>query len=98
MCPPDLFEVDYVINPWMEGNVHKSSREAAVVQWDALRDILKKNAEVEESRRNPDRRTWCSPPMPGVVIGKKFVLSRFLHPERQGEEPAFQEMVQKAGV
>ena len=25
MCPPELYDVDYVINPWMEGNVHRSA-------------------------------------------------------------------------
>jgi len=26
VCAPDI-DVDYVINPWMEGNIHKSSRD-----------------------------------------------------------------------
>jgi len=29
MCSPDHYDVDYVINPWMEGNIHKSSQEKA---------------------------------------------------------------------
>jgi lysine-ketoglutarate reductase/saccharopine dehydrogenase-like protein (TIGR00300 family) len=97
MCPPDLFEVDYVINPWMEGNVHKSSREAAAAQWDALRDILKKNAEVEEIPPQPGLPDMVFTANAGVVIGKKFVLSRFLHPERQGEEPGFKKWFKKQG-
>ncbi len=24
MCPPAHFSVDYVINPWMEGNLHST--------------------------------------------------------------------------
>ena len=36
MCSPDHYDVDYVINPWMEGNVHKSSRDRAVEQWQKL--------------------------------------------------------------
>jgi ornithine--oxo-acid transaminase len=30
MCPPRLYDVAYVINPWMAGNLHASSRERAV--------------------------------------------------------------------
>jgi len=29
MCPPKLYDVNYVINPWMAGNVHASSRTRA---------------------------------------------------------------------
>ena len=32
MCPPELYDVNYVINPWMEGNLHRSCRERAMVQ------------------------------------------------------------------
>ena len=46
MCPPDLFDVGYVINPWMEGNVHKSSRDVAASQWEAFHKLLGKNADV----------------------------------------------------
>ena len=49
MCPPDLYEVDYVINPWMEGNIHKSSREAAAKQWQGLFHVLEKHAEIEKT-------------------------------------------------
>ncbi len=35
MCSPDHYDVDYVINPWMEGNIHKSSQEKARQQWQA---------------------------------------------------------------
>lgn len=36
MCPPTLYDVDYVINPWMSGNVHASSRARATAQWQRL--------------------------------------------------------------
>jgi hypothetical protein len=40
MCPPTLYEVDYVINPWMAGNVHRASRERAAAQWEQLHDAV----------------------------------------------------------
>ena len=89
MCSPDHYDVDYVINPWMEGNVHKSSQAKAIDQWQALHHIIKEHATVELV---PPAKGW--PDMvftanAGLVLGKKAILSRFYHPERQGEEPYF---------
>jgi lysine-ketoglutarate reductase/saccharopine dehydrogenase-like protein (TIGR00300 family) len=97
MCPPDLFTVDYAINPWMEGNIHKSSRETAATQWHELHRLLQESAQIE-----------CIPPQPGwpdmvftanagVVVGNKVVLSRFFHRERQGEEPHFKKWFEQHG-
>jgi len=33
MCPPEWYGVDYVLNPWMAGNVNRSSRDLAFAQW-----------------------------------------------------------------
>lgn len=97
MCPPDHYDVDYVINPWMEGNIHKSSRDRAVEQWQKLHHIIKEHAIVDLV--NPQR-GW--PDMvftanAGLVLGKNVVLSRFYHKERQGEEPHFKEWFESQG-
>lgn len=97
MCPPDLYEVDYVINPWMEGNIHKSSREAAISQWQGLCTLLEKHAEVERITPQAGLPDMVFTANAGVVIGKRFVLSRFLHPERQGEEGHFKKWFKKQG-
>ena len=47
MCAPNHYDVDYVINPWMEGNIHKSSRDRAAEQWEGLYKVLKENAIVD---------------------------------------------------
>ena len=97
MCPPDQFDVDYVINPWMEGNIHKPSRETAGNQWQALYKLLNEKAEVEKiapQRGLPDMVFTANA---GLAIGRKFVLSRFLHPERQGEEGHFKKWFSKSG-
>lgn len=89
MCAPKHFEIAYVINPWMEGNIAQCRNEAAVRQWDRLANMIARIAHVE-----------CIAPVAGVpdmvftanaglVLGNKFVLSRFRHEERQGEEPHF---------
>jgi lysine-ketoglutarate reductase/saccharopine dehydrogenase-like protein (TIGR00300 family) len=97
MCPPDHYDVDYVINPWMEGNIHKSSRDRAVEQWQKLHQVLKEHAIVDLV---PPQKGW--PDMvftanAGLVLGNNVVLSRFLHKERQGEEPYFKEWFEKNG-
>ncbi|MBW4646361.1 MAG: TIGR00300 family protein [Goleter apudmare HA4340-LM2] len=97
MCAPDHYDVDYVINPWMEGNIHKSSRDRAVEQWQKLYHVLKEHAIVDLV---PPEKGW--PDMvftanAGLVLGDNVVLSRFLHKERQGEEPHFQRWFEQNG-
>jgi lysine-ketoglutarate reductase/saccharopine dehydrogenase-like protein (TIGR00300 family) len=91
MCPPDHYDVDYVINPWMEGNIHKSSRDRAVEQWENLYKAIKEYAIVElvtPAKGWPDMVFTANA---GLVLGDKAVVSRFYHPERQGEEPYFKD-------
>ncbi len=91
MCAPDHYDVDYVINPWMEGNIHKSSRDRAVEQWQKLYHVLKDRALVDlvtPAKGWPDMVFTANA---GLVLGDNVVLSRFFHKERQGEEPYFKE-------
>ena len=91
MCAPDHYDVDYVINPWMEGNVHKSSRDRAVEQWDKLYHVLQGLAQVDlvtPQKGVPDMVFTANA---GLVLGDDAVVSRFYHPERQGEEPYFKQ-------
>ena len=97
MCPPDHYDVDYVINPWMEGNIHKSSRDRAVEQWQGLNQILKQHAIVDLV---PPEKGWPDlvfTANAGLVLGNNVVLSRFLHKERQGEEPFFKQWFEANG-
>lgn len=89
MCPPDYYDVDYVINPWMEGNVHKSSRERAVSQWQGLHHLLKEYAIVDLVQPQKGWPDMVFTANAGLVLGNQVVLSRFFHKERQGEEPHF---------
>lgn len=97
MCAPDHYDVDYVINPWMEGNIHKSSRDRAVQQWQKLHLLLKEHATVDlvtPQKGVPDMVFTANA---GLVLGKNVVLSRFLHKERQGEEPYFKQWFEENG-
>jgi N-dimethylarginine dimethylaminohydrolase len=97
MCAPDYFGVDYVINPWMEGQRGKTDNALVVSQWEQLRAALANVAELA-----------CMAPQPGLpdlvftanaafVIGKRAVISRFSSKERQGEEPFFRDWFKNNG-
>lgn len=97
MCPPDHYEVDYVINPWMEGNIHKSSRDRAVEQWQGLYHLIRDHAAVDlvtPAKGWPDMVFTANA---GLVLGDKAVVSRFYHKERQGEEPYFKAWFEENG-
>jgi lysine-ketoglutarate reductase/saccharopine dehydrogenase-like protein (TIGR00300 family) len=97
MCAPTHYDVDYVINPWMEGNIHRSSRDLAQTQWNELYEVLKTHAAVDlvdPQRGWPDMVFTANA---GLVLGDAVVLSRFFHPERQGEEPYFQAWFEAQG-
>ncbi len=97
MCAPDHYDVDYVINPWMEGNIHKSSRDRAVEQWHKLYNILKQHAIVDLVTPQIGWPDMVFTANAGLVLGENVVLSRFLHKERQGEEPFFQTWFEENG-
>jgi lysine-ketoglutarate reductase/saccharopine dehydrogenase-like protein (TIGR00300 family) len=97
MCAPDHYDVDYVINPWMEGNIHKSSRDRAVEQWQKLHHVLKEHAIVDLVTPEKGWPDMVFTANAGLVLGDNVVLSRFLHKERQGEEPYFQKWFEANG-
>lgn len=87
MCPPDHFEVVYVINPWMEGWAANTDDRLAHRQWQALHDVLAPHAKIllqPPQRGLPDLVFTANA---GLVLGNKAIVSRFRSHERQGEEP-----------
>ena len=97
MCAPDHYDVDYVINPWMEGNIHKSSRDKAVEQWSKLNHVLNEIAQVDLVQGQQGVPDMVFTANAGLVLGDNAVLSRFFHPERQGEEPYFKQWFEDNG-
>jgi ornithine--oxo-acid transaminase len=97
MCPPRLYDVNYIINPWMAGNVHASSRTRAAEQWQNLYKAVSKVAEVqliEPELGSPDMVFTANA---GLEHNGTVAISSFFHPERQGEEPHFRRWFQEAG-
>ncbi len=97
MCPPTLYDVNYVINPWMEGNVHRSSRQNAERQWEQLRTALAGLARVELVEPQAGSPDMVFTANAGLVRKGLVALSRFLHPERQGEELHFRKWFDDSG-
>ncbi|MEM9946150.1 MAG: TIGR00300 family protein [Cyanobacteria bacterium P01_D01_bin.36] len=97
MCAPHHYDVDYVINPWMEGNIHRSSRDLAEEQWRKLHETIKDYATVELVTPEQGWPDMVFTANAGLVLGDQVVLSRFFHPERQGEEPHFQKWFEDNG-
>jgi ornithine--oxo-acid transaminase len=97
MCHPSLYEVSYVINPWMQGNLGSSSRLRAIEQWESLHAALTKLAEihlVEPIAGCPDMVFTANA---GLARDGVVAISSFYHPERQGEEEHFRRWFQDAG-
>lgn len=97
MCPPHHYDVDYVINPWMEGNIHRSSRDRAEDQWNRLYQILTEHTQVDLVKPEKGWPDMVFTANAGLVLGDQVVLSRFFHPERQGEEPYFKAWFESQG-
>jgi len=97
MCPPKHYEVDYVINPWMAGNVHRSSRQRATEQWEQLHGALRQIAQVDLVEPQPGSPDMVFTANAGLVRDGIVALSSFHHRERQGEEPHFRRWFSESG-
>jgi N-dimethylarginine dimethylaminohydrolase len=86
MCPPDHFEVVYVINPWMEGQYARIDAGQALRQWTQLKETIEKHAIVSLQPPRDGLPDLVFTANAGLVKGRKVLVSRFRSPERQGEE------------
>jgi len=97
MCPPRLYDVNYVINPWMAGNVHASSRAIAAAQWQCLYEAVSEIASVELIEPEPGSPDMVFTANAGLERNGIVAISSFFHHERQGEEPHFRRWFYQAG-
>jgi lysine-ketoglutarate reductase/saccharopine dehydrogenase-like protein (TIGR00300 family) len=91
LCPPRFYRIEYVINPWMEGNIGRTNRDLALGQWEGVHEALARRATVEVVEQ-----AAALPDMPfaanaGVVQQDLFVPARFRFPQRAPEVPLFSE-------
>lgn len=89
MCPPDYFNVDYVINPWMAGQEGGLDKDLVVRQWNNLKDTIAEYADVVTMEPQPDLPDLVFTANAGVVLGDKAIASHFMPMERRPEEPHY---------
>lgn len=97
MCSPEWFDVDYVINPWMAGNLHRSSRDTSFSQWKGLYAALREVADVKlmHPRQGSPDMTYVAH---GAVVNFGVAaLSSFAHAQRQPEEQHLRSWLEDAG-
>lgn len=85
MCPPQFYGVEYVINPWMEGNIGRAKPEVARRQWNALRTALARRTRIELIDPVPGLPDMPFTANAGLVHQDIFIPSRFRFLQRQPE-------------
>jgi len=97
MCPPKYYNVDYEINPHMEGNVNKVDTELAKEQWTTFFNLLSQYAIVQlvkPIKGLPDM-VFTANAGTYIPVIDTFIVSSFFHPERQGESLHFRNYAQE---
>lgn len=97
MCPPEWYGVDYVINPWMAGNINRSSRDLAFAQWKGIHNVLRGVADVRLLHPEPG----C-PDMVflghGALVQHGVAAVASFHPaERRAETPHLRRWLEEQG-
>ena len=97
MCPPDHFTVDYVINPWMDGNAGTMNRERAARQWATLKWAISEVADVVTVAPVEGLPDMVFTANAGIVYGDRAIASHFMPMERRSEEKVFKNWFRNAG-
>lgn len=97
MCPPLHFGVEYVINPWMEGQIHATDAELARRQWSRLHALLSERAEVASLPAVAGLPDLVFTANAALIFRETAVLSSFRYPERQPESPYFAQWLREDG-
>ena len=97
MCAPEWYDVNYVINPWMAGNLHQSSRDTAFAQWKNLHQHLQQIADVRLLHARQGSPDMVFVGHTALVQHGVAAISSFAHPQRQTEEAHLRRWFQDAG-
>lgn len=97
MCPPEWYDVDYVINPWMAGNLHRPSRDAAFTQWKTLHQHLLRIGDVRLLHAQKGAPDMVFVAHAALVHHGLAAVSSFAHAQRQAEETPLRQWFQEAG-
>jgi N-dimethylarginine dimethylaminohydrolase len=97
MCPPVHFGVEYVINPWMEGQIHATDAKLASAQWSRLHGLLNEHSKVVALPAVPGLPDLVFTANAALISRKSAVLSSFRHPERRPESRHFGDWLEADG-
>jgi N-dimethylarginine dimethylaminohydrolase len=89
MCPPVHFGVEYIINPWMQGQIHSTNPELASRQWSRLHALLSERAEIAWLPAVAGLPDLVFTANAALVYRERAVVSSFRFPERQPESAHF---------
>ena len=106
MSRPTYFTVSYSINPWMHPtNWQKNSEQLlkqAQIGWEAMYQMfLSLGASIELVPPQNGLPDMVFTANAAIVLDRKVLLSRFYHPQRQGEQKHFAEFfeqIKNAGI
>lgn len=97
MCAPEWYDVGYVINPWMAGNLHRPSRDRAFTQWRSLYQALRRVADVRLLHPRAGSPDMVFVAHAALVQHGTAAVSSFAHPERQAEEQPLRTWLREGG-
>jgi N-dimethylarginine dimethylaminohydrolase len=103
MCPPDYFTVIDVKNAFMEGNIGKVDRNAALREWQQLREAYERLGHkvnvIEAAPELEDMVFAANQVLPGLdAEGRPYVLlSNMRHESRRQEVPYYRQWFEARG-
>jgi N-dimethylarginine dimethylaminohydrolase len=97
MCPPEWYDVNYVINPWMAGNLHQPARDTVFAQWKSLYQTLQQVADVRLLHARQGSPDMVFVAHAALVQHGVAAVSSFAHMQRQTEEPHLRKWLQDEG-
>ena len=96
MCAPQWFDVSYVINPWMAGNLHRSSRDLAFAQWRRLVEALRPHADIRVLHAEQGCPDMTFIAHTALLQHGVAAVSSCAHAERQAEEGYLRRCLEEA--
>ncbi|MEO8377548.1 MAG: arginine deiminase-related protein [Candidatus Sumerlaeota bacterium] len=95
MCRPDYYNVNYVINPWMEGNLNRPDVDKAAHEWNGFEQMLRERAGVSLIPQQVGLPDMVFAANGAFILNNLATISNYRHPERQGEAPLYEEWLRE---
>jgi N-dimethylarginine dimethylaminohydrolase len=97
MCPPDFYDIEYEINPWMHKELNVD-RVLAMKQWEALKACVEScGAKVKIIKPEKGWPDMVFTANAALLYKNKAYLSDFKYKERKGEVKHFKKWFKNAG-